>query len=647
MKTKNIFKGFGDKFSVKDVGKSLAFCVVVFGLLVSVNNVSASMVPINATELNDSATHVVIGDTTDIWYGALYSPDEYVNITVNKTIKGLIEPITIKQDIVLHGTPNFEIGEEAMLFLRKDGGYFYLVGLSQGKFSPAIDPKTGKKYYVNALGMKLNESGGFIGYVENNIPKWEYSPMFRNGFWRWTKWANPLVLCEYNPTGGPAANPPAGRSPLGAINAAANTWTNIPNSNFKLQILNLTSDCNCRNHFDGKNCIGWAPLGINTNAAAWTRGGAGLANCPLVEADICFNTNRVWFTGPGINPAGAHDLETIALHEFGHWLSLDDLNALAFQKVVLHGIHPAGHPNKRSPFCDDRSGAAYLYTPMPAAQRCYDSPCQNKAEGGCDLGDAPDTPYPSLENSNGARHKYIPEVDGVGKRNCEWLGDNVSYEVESRQVNRDTFDDGVIIGGNLVPGGNLMLTIQVSTRPPGAGLGPRYIAGNANRVMYLNAWVDWNGNGIWAPGEKIINGFQVVAAGNYNFNIPIPPNAKVCKTTWLRVRLDYAENVGANRQLWTDASLNQPVGEAHFGEVEDYPIHFSKRRSTANKIGCGDTIYIGEEGLAFDVDGNGVFGEAGTPDVGDLEGVPGTITTGAPPLHLSATYTVPEVTEGK
>lgn len=343
MKTKNIFKGFGDKFSVKDVGKSLAFCVVVFGLLVSVNNVSASMVPINATELNDSATHVVIGDITDIWYGALYSPDEYVNITVNKTIKGLIEPITIKQDIVLHGTPNFEIGEEAMLFLRKDGGYFYLVGLSQGKFSPAIDPKTGEKYYVNFFGMKLNESGEFIGYVENSTPKWEYGPKFVTGRWYWTKWANPLVQFEYNSAGEPAANPPGGWSPLGAINTAANTWTNIPNSNFELHILNLTSNCDCLNHADGINCLGWKrdPSGDpNTLGVTYSYGGIGAGNCYLVESDICFNTRHTWWTGPGNVPApppNAYDLQSNALHEFGHVHDLLDLGA-GFGKVVMFGL---------------------------------------------------------------------------------------------------------------------------------------------------------------------------------------------------------------------------------------------------------------------------------------------------------------------
>ena len=71
-------------------------------------------------------------------------------------------------------------------------------------------------------------------------------------------------------------------------------------------------------------------------------------------------------------------------------------------------------------------------------------------------------------------------------------------------------------------------------------------------------------------------------------------------------------------------------------------------RPTANQIDTTDVIYIGEQGLAFDVDQDGDYGDAGTFDVfAILEGVPDTATEGEPPLCLSATYTVPDVTEGK
>ena len=68
-------------------------------------------------------------------------------------------------------------------------------------------------------------------------------------------------------------------------------------------------------------------------------------------------------------------------------------------------------------------------------------------------------------------------------------------------------------------------------------------------------------------------------------------------------------------------------------------------RPTATQIDSGDTIYIGEQGLAFDADQDGDYGDALTPDVtATLEAVDEDI---ADTLSLSATYTVPSVTEGK
>ena len=77
------------------------------------------------------------------------------------------------------------------------------------------------------------------------------------------------------------------------------------------------------------------------------------------------------------------------------------------------------------------------------------------------------------------------------------------------------------------------------------------------------------------------------------------------------------------------------------------PMGMTRTPTNPAQIVTAETIYIGEKGLAFDVDGDGDFGDAGTPDVGSLEGVPGTATDGESPLLLSPAYTVPDVTEGK
>ena len=65
-------------------------------------------------------------------------------------------------------------------------------------------------------------------------------------------------------------------------------------------------------------------------------------------------------------------------------------------------------------------------------------------------------------------------------------------------------------------------------------------------------------------------------------------------------------------------------------------------RPAADQIDCGDTIYIGEQGLDFDLDINGIYG-----DTGALEGVPETSTEDASPIAVSAGMTVSTTIEGK
>ena len=70
-------------------------------------------------------------------------------------------------------------------------------------------------------------------------------------------------------------------------------------------------------------------------------------------------------------------------------------------------------------------------------------------------------------------------------------------------------------------------------------------------------------------------------------------------------------------------------------------VPMSEARTTATEIDAGDTVYIGEQGLALDLNGDGIYG-----DVGVLEGVPDTATEGTA-LSVPTSWIVPAVTEGK
>jgi len=204
---------------------------------------------------------------------------------------------------------------------------------------------------------------------------------------------------------------------------------------------------------------------------------------------------------------------------------------------------------------------------------------------GPDFGDAPDPltsvsgEYPSLSANNGARHADYTN---------EWLGDSADGEQDSKHENADRYDDGVKIKDLVEPEANISVeaTVSIAARDP-----VRYDGLVADKQLYLNGWIDWNGDGDWSDaGEKVVNGYAVDPindaefsggySGVYSFNITAPvticgvglvgwDNVENCEV-YARFRLDYGENVGAVQNI--SGSLNQEKGEARYGEVEDYEL---------------------------------------------------------------------------
>lgn len=151
----------------------------------------------------------------------------------------------------------------------------------------------------------------------------------------------------------------------------------------------------------------------------------------------------------------------------------------------------------------------------------------------------------------------------------EWLGEDVSSEVEPLQVeddddgeanvnDHDHFDDGVTLS-LLFDGGTGNIVFRVSSiaemsrdDTPTPDLPP---------TLFVNVWADWNGDTVWSPDELIaattlaadFDGMQQLP--RIDFDIP----AGAQSPTWLRVRLARGENPG-------------PYGLAEFGEIEDYEI---------------------------------------------------------------------------
>jgi len=175
-----------------------------------------------------------------------------------------------------------------------------------------------------------------------------------------------------------------------------------------------------------------------------------------------------------------------------------------------------------------------------------------------DFGDAPDPPYQSLRRSSGAAH---------GTWWYEWLGVGRDGEWDSRQVDRDLYDDGVTpqpLAGTLTFTPTVAYPSWVSRYSPGTPL-------------HVHGWIDTNRDGDWSDaGEMITNWSGYPGDGVWPFGQPsfgvtqafnVPASALGASdlvTLWLRYRLDYAQN-------W-----ERPAGYVRFGEVEDHPLTIAR-----------------------------------------------------------------------
>ena len=157
---------------------------------------------------------------------------------------------------------------------------------------------------------------------------------------------------------------------VGAIVAASGTWNASSwkgANDFTFSYAGHTD--NYANIEDGVNAIAFQPINsANTNAVArtyildyewwppWNQD-------RLKEVDVIFNSHKYWAFAPTANH---YDIESVALHEFGHWLVLEDLwpyptGCDEYRSAVMYrSISPA--TLKRVLHWIDRWGKWYIYS---------------------------------------------------------------------------------------------------------------------------------------------------------------------------------------------------------------------------------------------------------------------------------------------
>ena len=167
-----------------------------------------------------------------------------------------------------------------------------------------------------------------------------------------------------------------------------------------------------------------------------------------------------------------------------------------------------------------------------------------------DLGDAPDgmqgQQFPSLLNSNGAR---VKETDDV------WLGQAVTIEKDSKQVNVDEADDGVKLNATSCKQSTAYFFVRIKN--------PGKMAGTA----YLNLYADWNKDGRWSGSDECATEWAV-----QNFAVDL--GKQTDEIAVYKAQFTAGKNID---EIWhrgavtLDAQMtDSATGEFVSGEVEDW-----------------------------------------------------------------------------
>ncbi len=147
-----------------------------------------------------------------------------------------------------------------------------------------------------------------------------------------------------------------GATAAAAINSAFATWTAADGKEKFFQGLNTSVT---RSRLDYVNAVLWGRISAGAIAITYVR--YYTATGIVADVDTVFNSRYPWAVFPNngecqANP-DAYDVQNIAVHEFGHWVGLDDLYDVLDKDLTMYGYGAGGELKKRTLGTGDITGA--------------------------------------------------------------------------------------------------------------------------------------------------------------------------------------------------------------------------------------------------------------------------------------------------
>ncbi|MHC4242744.1 MAG: matrixin family metalloprotease [Planctomycetota bacterium] len=267
---------------------------------------------------------------------------------------------------VVSDTPAFEVNEDAILFLAGDPlaiqhGIKGKIPIYDSRVYLDDSEATADSFIqtLKILGQDPNAPTSLEGKYPAPTEGGEVEQCYIYEGYKWFG-ASPVVPYYINQNTSDCSGEGA------AVQRGADTWNDV-GADFTFQYYGSCSSTS--QGMNGTNCIMW---GTTSGSLATAYRWFWVPSNEIFECDIVFHDGHTWSTDPD-TPFGEYDVESVALHELGHWLNLADLYDPADSDKVMYGSMGSGEEIRTLHSCDIE-GICYIYGGCPTCSITVTSP---------------------------------------------------------------------------------------------------------------------------------------------------------------------------------------------------------------------------------------------------------------------------------